>query len=261
MSAPVLLLAAVLGAAPETAPVPPSRRAPDAQDRSSGPERSVLPPIRPLPPWRPEPTVQTKPPTEDAPVQAPQLATAPQSTAIPKPGADLICRDPRLEGERIDPIRHATLPCGIAAPVKLHRVAGVRLSTPAKLTCGTARAVADWVTGILIPAARETMGSSPAELRVAGSYVCRTRNHQPGARISEHGLGRAIDFSAVSLADGRQVSVFADWGVGDAGRLLRRMHSGACGLFTTVLGPGSDAFHDDHFHFDTAARGGEPYCR
>jgi hypothetical protein len=35
---------------------------------------------------------------------------------------------------------------------------------------------------------------------------------------------------------------------------LRRLHDGACGTFTTVLGPDANAAHRNHFHFDLAAR-------
>ncbi|MEM8699462.1 MAG: extensin family protein, partial [Pseudomonadota bacterium] len=52
-----------------------------------------------------------------------------------------------------------------------------------------------------------------------------------------------------------------DWNRGAAGRFLATTHAQACGLFHTVLGPKSDALHRDHFHFDTAQRGGRPYCR
>jgi hypothetical protein len=35
---------------------------------------------------------------------------------------------------------------------------------------------------------------------------------------------------------------------------LRRLHSGACGTFTTVLGPDANEAHRNHFHFDLATR-------
>ena len=35
---------------------------------------------------------------------------------------------------------------------------------------------------------------------------------------------------------------------------LRRLHSGACGTFTTVLGPDANEAHRNHFHFDLASR-------
>ena len=36
---------------------------------------------------------------------------------------------------------------------------------------------------------------------------------------------------------------------------LRDVRKAGCGPFTTVLGPGSDSYHSDHFHFDLAQRG------
>jgi hypothetical protein len=35
---------------------------------------------------------------------------------------------------------------------------------------------------------------------------------------------------------------------------LRRLHRGACGTFSTVLGPDANAAHRNHFHFDLATR-------
>ena len=42
---------------------------------------------------------------------------------------------------------------------------------------------------------------------------------------------------------------------------MRKMHRTACGPFGTVLGPDSDRFHRDHFHFDTAKYRSGPFCR
>ena len=35
---------------------------------------------------------------------------------------------------------------------------------------------------------------------------------------------------------------------------LNAISASACGYFTTVLGPGSDAAHSDHLHLDLALR-------
>jgi hypothetical protein len=43
------------------------------------------------------------------------------------------------------------------------------------------------------------------------------------------------------------------------GDLLREVHEGACGIFSTSIGPDSDALHEDHFHYDLAERR-RPYC-
>ena len=137
---------------------------------------------------------------------------------------------------------------------------GVRLSQPATLDCPTARSLGHWVSESAKPEVGRT-GGGLSGLRVAAHYVCRTRNHRPGARLSEHGKGRAIDIAALQLRDGSEISVLEDWGQGPKGRVLRRVHRDACGPFGTVLGPESDRFHRDHFHFDTARHRGGPYCR
>ena len=42
---------------------------------------------------------------------------------------------------------------------------------------------------------------------------------------------------------------------------LRRLHKGACGTFTTVLGPDANEAHRNHFHFDLATRKrGSAFC-
>jgi len=47
----------------------------------------------------------------------------------------------------------------------------------------------------------------------------------------------------------------------DYNKLLRRIYKAACPYFKTTLGPGSDGYHEDHFHFDTSARDSGSYCR
>ena len=93
-------------------------------------------------------------------------------------------------------------------------------------------------------------------MQVVGHYAYRPRNNQAGARLSEHGRGRAIDIGGVILDDGTRLTVARDW----PDPALREMHEAACGIFGTTLGPGSDGFHEEHVHYDTA-RGRGPYCR
>ena len=171
-----------------------------------------------------------------------------------------LCGDPEFVGTMSGPVADPVEGCGIDKAVRLTSVHGVRLSQPATLDCRTARTLGTWVEQSAKPEVGR-MGGGLRGLRVAAHYVCRTRNHQRGARISEHGKGRAIDISALQLRDGSEISVLRDWGKGQGGRVLRRLHGGACGPFGTVLGPGSDGFHRDHLHFDTARHRGGPYCR
>ena len=87
----------------------------------------------------------------------------------------------------------------------------------------------------------------------AGSYSCRPRNNQRGAKVSEHAFGNALDVMAFILADGREITVVKGWRGDPAEQeFLREAFVGACRYFNTVLGPGSDPFHHDHLHLDLA---------
>ena len=74
------------------------------------------------------------------------------------------------------------------------------------------------------------------------------------ARISAHGKGLAVDFVAIGFADSRRVSVARQDGAGEAS-YFRAIRLAACGWFTTVLGPGADAFHADNMHLDIETHG------
>lgn len=150
--------------------------------------------------------------------------------------------------------------CGVAQAVRVSSVSGVALSRPALVDCDTAKALKTWVDRGLKPAVGR-YGGGVSELKVFASYACRTRNSQKGAKISEHGKGRAIDVGVIGLKDGQDISVLRDWKKGRKGRILKELHETACGPFGTVLGPESDKFHRDHFHFDTARYRSGNYCR
>lgn len=171
-----------------------------------------------------------------------------------------LCGVQGLQGERIADVRGPGA-CGIRNPVAVTRVAGVDLSRPTRMTCETAQALDKWVRRAALPEVGRR-GGGLERLQVAAGYACRTRNSRPGARISEHAKGNAIDISAFVLADGTRITVLEGWnGPRRDSRLLRRLHGAACGPFGTVLGPESDRFHRDHFHFDVARHRGGPYCR
>ncbi|GAA6206857.1 extensin family protein [Cognatishimia sp. WU-CL00825] len=171
-----------------------------------------------------------------------------------------ICRDRDLQGVVVGRVPAKLRGCGIDNAVKLFSVSGVRLSMPVVMECGTAKSLKTWVEGGLAKAVGGT-GGGVSKLQVAAGYACRTRNSRPGAKISEHGKGRAIDISAIYLENGDRISVLNDWGRGKNGRMLKKMHQSACGPFGTVLGPESDRHHKDHFHFDVARHRSGPYCR
>ena len=70
-------------------------------------------------------------------------------------------------------------------------------------------------------------------------------------------FGNALDIGGFVLADGRKIVIRRDWTRGDeqTQAFLREAQGGACERFTTVLAPGSNAFHYDHIHVDLAMHG------
>jgi len=119
-----------------------------------------------------------------------------------------------------------------------------------------------WDRQVLRPAAEAAFGTSIASVDTYGTYSCRRiyGSTEPGARPSEHARANALDVAGVTLADGRRVSLTADWdGDGPTGAagadFLRRIRDGGCDVFATVLGPDYNVEHDDHLHLDGAPRG------
>lgn len=164
-----------------------------------------------------------------------------------------VCGDPSIKGEKLAPVKSKVKGCGIPEAVRVTNVAGVRLSTPATINCGTAKALKAWITKGVEPVYGK---GKVVQLEVAASYSCRPRNNKKGARISEHGRGNAIDISGLTFSNGKSVSVLRNYD-----KSMRKIHKNACGIFGTTLGPGSDGFHENHLHFDTVRYGGKPYCR
>lgn len=185
-----------------------------------------------------------------------QALIAPDAAA----GRGSVCGDPAIQGQRLSPIAGRLRGCGIPEPVRVTAVDGVALSQPATLTCGAAKALRAWVSGSVKPTVGR-LGGGVSTLKVAAHYACRTRNNQKGAKISEHGRGRAIDVSAIILRNGVALSVLKGWRDKSQGKILRAIHEQACGTFGTVLGPNSDRFHQDHFHLDVARYRSGAYCR
>lgn len=170
-----------------------------------------------------------------------------------------VCGDPDIQGDALADINGSGA-CGINNPVRVRSILGVRLRGAATIDCNTARALKTWIARGALPAVGSE-GGGVASLRVVSDYSCRTRNSQPGAKLSEHAFGRAIDIAGIGLANGSEMSVLRGWGTAADGAQLRQMHRAACGPFGTVLGPDANSFHRDHFHFDTAQYRSGSYCR
>jgi len=248
------LLKATPAPAPATAVVPQPKLRPvnlvaPAQVVAATPtvaDPAVAPSLRPKP--RPKGLVQE--PVEVVAAPAP----APKKTKRDKKSAKgSVCGDPAIKGVNLARIKAKVKGCGLEDPVSVSSVDGIRLSQPSTLDCATAAALKTWVQQSLRPAFgnREVV-----ELRIAAHYICRPRNNVKGNKISEHGRGKAIDIAGFVFADGKSWSI-----AGDYNKQIRKAHKGACGIFGTTLGPGSDGYHEDHLHFDTARHRGGSYCR
>jgi hypothetical protein len=163
-----------------------------------------------------------------------------------------------VELERVGRIKEGS--CGMDSGLKVSGIGSVGFSTSATITCETAREVAEWMRDTVQPTAMAQFGQRVTQIRVAASYSCRNRNNAKEGQISEHAFGNAIDISAFEV-NGKWVVVGGDNSASES-RFLSSVRKAACGPFKTVLGPGSDAHHSDHFHLDLAQRrNGSTYCR
>jgi len=190
-----------------------------------------------------------------APKPEPDKAAAPAAPAVLEPSA---CRRALTEeiaiAPSITPI-HGDGGCGGDDLVKLEAVVlrggqRVELKPAATLRCEMARAVADWVRDDAEPLA-ESLGSVLSGLDNFDSYECRGRNRVKGAKLSEHGKANALDVRSLDLVNGTTLAL-TDRTL--SREIREKVLWSVCTRFTTVLGPGSDWYHEDHIHLDLAQR-------
>ena len=182
-------------------------------------------------------------------------ANRPRAQPSPQPSA---CRLALTEAIAIAPSIpdiHGAGGCGGEDLVRLEAIVlpdkrQVSVKPAAILRCAMASALADWIRTDIAPLAA-SLGSTISDLDNFDSFECRGRNRVVGARLSEHGRANALDVRAFKLANGRSISL-TDRTVP---RELREtvLHS-VCARFSTVLGPGSDWYHEDHIHLDLMER-------
>ncbi len=148
--------------------------------------------------------------------------------------------------------------CEIDAPVRLSSITveGGAVSLPDRplIACEFAAALADYVRLIVAPLGQAMLHAKVAEIETGPGYTCRTQDRIAGAKISAHAKGLAVDFVSITLADKRRVPVERQTGADEAS-YFRAIRTAACGWFTTVLGPGADAFHATNMHLDIEQHG------
>jgi hypothetical protein len=206
--------------------------------------------------------------------QADMLDNAPMSVAYPRldePMApvDVLSADEvdcRRELKRLG-VAYTDLPpihqgqCGIDHPVKVTAIGSVQMKPAATLTCNMAASFATWTKRELVPAARWRYWSGVRAIHQGSSYSCR--NIAGEGVLSEHGKGNALDVMSIELNNGDDIDVrkpglFAFRTRG----FLNTVRADGCSYFTTVLGPGYNYDHRNHFHFDVKnRRNGYRACR
>jgi len=223
------------------------------QEHANLPETAPMPDLRPLDAPRREGDNRPRPP---------------QALIIPKEeleAAAALCKAVMAKDKLVADVAGPALwdnGCGavgqiLISAIKLANGKQVALRPAALIRCETADAIADWVREELVPATEAYSGL--ARIDVAASYHCRPRNNIRGALMSEHGRANALDVRAIVMNDGRRFGVdLPETPI----QLLSDLRRSSCARFTTVLGPGSDGYHENHFHVDLAQRrGGYRLCQ
>ena len=150
--------------------------------------------------------------------------------------------------------------CSVSNAVQVQSVTNgddvVKLSDQPTFNCGFAFKFASWLKVEASPIVTRSTGKTIAALGTGPGYQCRGRNGDITAKLSEHAFGNAVDIERIKLSDGEIIEVKDAITLGAKFQpTLAALRATACQYFTTILGPGTNAAHATHFHFDLERRG------
>lgn len=272
---------------PQSVPVPELQRDAPASEKPPAPQDV------PLPEPRPEsgPDLSTPPKPQDIPVQDIPVPEAnpkkdqqalPEKPSVPEPveptppdprsgerpaatmpPEELACRRQLTAlGVKFEALTAKSDPAGCSIPYPLAVKSlgkAIDLEPEAVMNCAMAEASARFMKDVVSPAAKAEFGEELTSINQASAYVCRPRN---GTRkLSEHAFGNALDIASFTIGKDTRIEVILRPEEKQA-RFLGALRKAGCGPFKTVLGPGSDADHALHFHFDLAPRhNGGTFCQ
>lgn len=145
--------------------------------------------------------------------------------------------------------------CGGGDIVRLDAVliaGGKRVEVKAAphLRCPMAEQLALWLREDAVPRLAAA-GAALRALEVYESFECRGRNRKMLGKVSEHGKANAVDLKGFTFTDNRYFHLTDLMAAKD---LRTSIREGICARFSTVLGPGSDGYHEEHIHLDQAER-------
>jgi hypothetical protein len=148
--------------------------------------------------------------------------------------------------------------CGTQRPLHITSLPGgikIKSHTSINIRCETALAFAKWVSQVVVPSSKLHLGVKPEKLILSTTYKCRRRNGNPKAKYSEHAYANAIDFLGVGFDDLSSMDIKVRKDDSDAMRAFQAaIRGGSCAYFTTVIGPMTNDYHNDHLHLDLAER-------
>lgn len=212
----------------------------------------------PLPKPRPAGAPAAEPERPAAADHAPATAEKPDQEAAPEPRPPSACRLALSEEIAIAPSIpdiHGPGGCGGEDLVRLEAVVlpdqrRVSVKPAAIFRCAMASAIADWIRTDMTALA-SSLGTVITDLDNFDSFECRGRNRVVGAKLSEHGHANALDVRALKLANGQSIALTDRTTPREQRESVLRS---VCARFSTVLGPGSDWYHEDHIHLDLIER-------
>ena len=210
------------------------------------------------PPEPESPTPEPKPTTTEPTPPAPATPDAGQASAADAAAcrADLT----KLGVTYTQAPATSFAPCSIDNAVQLESIKSdtdsVDFIGKPIFNCNFARKFSGWVADVAIPVVRAQEDKALSGLSTGPGFECRNRNGDTTAKISEHASGNAVDIDQIVLADKSRIAISQVANTNDPHyRMLMALRTSACGYFTTVLGPGSNAAHASHYHLDLGVHG------
>ena len=128
-----------------------------------------------------------------------------------------------------------------------HRVV---FSPVVTLQCSMAEVVSHWIRDDVAPTL-DSLGMSLRGIETLELFGCRSFNGISGAKLSEHGHANALDVRSLKLANGTVIELT---NATVSKSLREQLRQTACTRFSTVLGNGADAYHENHVHIDLMQR-------
>lgn len=237
---------------PEPEPKPDLAEAPEPTPPTPEPKPDATAPAEPV-----LPTPEVKPTTTEATLPSPSTGTD-QTTAADAAA----CRDDltKLGVTYTQAPSTSFAPCSIDNAVQLESIKSdsdsVDFIGKPIFNCNFARKFSGWVADVAIPVVRAQEDKALSGLSTGPGFECRNRNGDTTAKISEHASGNAVDIDQIVLADKSRIAISQVANTNDPHyRMLMALRTSACGYFTTVLGPGSNAAHASHYHLDLGVHG------